>query len=247
MAVPEISGRKRQHIRSIGHYFLSGAEREEEKTRRATYRTVMICGSPGSPWLLPFAVNLALAASMEGEGTILAMPRGKVPIAARLLGASPLKLGIDLRRDDHEVVLQPQANLYLVPIPLLSLVSEHPGQQWLFQFDYTRRGRGVWLYLEEGKSGAAYRDPRLHKGDPLYILGRDHQPAPRRGAGGIWGRLPANLLINPTRPAWPALLSGPEQTRRQYAGYLQALRRVCPVSEEAGAGPISNMARMTRG
>ena len=82
-------------------------------------------------------------------------------------------------------------------------------------------GDGRFDYVVESADGA----PPSADGAPLFLLGLDLTPPPRRGVTGIWGPLARRQLLDPGRLGALALQSGDPPLRRRYQGFLEALRR----------------------
>jgi hypothetical protein len=224
MAVADKPGPRRQHIRSIRHYFLSGStDAFFPSPPQAACLPVRLGGTPDSPWLLPFAVALGLAAATEGQPCLLSVPARLLAAAARLCGASPRQLGACFGDGPPWRTLDPFPGLSLASDHLLPLLSRRPGLRWIFSV-WPEGGRGPWLYLHSAP-GAEYRDPRAQADGLFYLLGLDHVPAPRGRLSGVWGNVGSMQLLDPERPYLPPFLWAPPTTRRQFAGYLTALRQ----------------------
>lgn len=225
MAVSELSGRRKNHIRNIRHYFLSCSADPDQATERGPQSLrVRIAGTPSSPWLLPFAVNLGLAAASTKEPVLLIVPPNLLSAAARLMGAIGRQLGPCFDESVSVRAMEPLPGLTLGPPFLQPLLSRRADLRWIFSL-LPAGGDGPWLYLQS-TDGADFRDPRGEKAAPLFLVGLDHLPAPSAAVTGIWGRLASCCILNPERPSWPALLAGSDSARRQYTGFLEALRHM---------------------
>jgi len=241
MAVAQGPGR-RNHIRSIRHHFLSGsrlAADPDGAPRRLPFQEVLVDGTGGSPWILPFALNLALAAADEGEAALVVLPDARLPLAARLLGAGSRGLGASLDGGAEPDRLEPRPGLTLLPRGRSAAWSPRQGLRWCFELAPPAGRRGLWLYLQDPGRENACRDPRARPEDPLFLVGLDRPPPPQRGVMGIWGGLPRRRLVDPDRPHWPAP-GCDAAARRLYRGYLEALRRaprMAPADRAGSAAP----------
>jgi hypothetical protein len=166
--------------------------------------------------------NLALGAWRLGERVRLELPPSRLAVAARLLGAPSSRMGLDWRASSPPP-------LRVEVLPGLTLLG--PGQAereaaaagtWRLQLvEGPRPGDSPILALMETPEAP----PPPADGAPLFLLGLDLTPPPRRGVTGIWGPLARRQLLDPRRLGTLALQSGDAPLRRRYQGFLEALRR----------------------
>ncbi|MCB9515286.1 MAG: hypothetical protein H6693_03760 [Candidatus Latescibacteria bacterium] len=213
------------HIRSISGLFLSRTLSVETRVPQSVCGPELECrvtGRPGSPWPLALAASLALSAWRLGESVRLELPPSRLALAARLLGAPPSRMGLDWRAS-----APPPLRVEVLPGLLLlgpgqaEREATAPGTWRLQLVEGPRPGHSPILALVESADGAA---PSAD-GAPLFLLGLDLTPPPRRGVTGIWGPLARRQLLDPGRLGALALQSGDPPLRRRYQGFLEALRR----------------------
>jgi len=228
------SGERRRdnHIRSISWLFL-GESRPPAPPLVARAAGCRLWGEPGSPWPLPLAANLGLAAWRRGESVCLELPPTRLATLARLLGAPPAQLGLAWREGERLATR-------VEPLPGLFLVASGSGAapvdcRWRFTLDEERLplplATPILALLEAGDSPLP---PAA--GAPLFLLGLECTPAPRQGVTGVWGPLARHQLLDPARGGEAALRAGEGAVRRRYAGFLEALGSLRVPGRREGSG-----------
>jgi hypothetical protein len=228
----------KNHIRQIRHFYLSSrGEARQEPAVAAPCLIVNVSGTPGSPWTLALAVNLALAAAMAGEETRLTLPPPLLAAGARLLGGAAGQLGQILGESDpgHRRRLHPQLS---VGSPTECLFHQKPvSWQWHFELHPKGGSGGTWLYLLDAEGLGGFLDPRGGSDEALFLVGFEVSPRPLRAANGVWGALRREDLLHAEGLPRAAYLRASSAERDRFAGWLESLKRIVrPRGAKVGAG-----------